>query len=123
MCSVGSLNGIGRLFHINNHGYPDSIASSDTNCSCSVETTDCDSKINVYFIHFKISDGDGLCIGSQKIYVHEYGKQQVLSCNDNTNYTITLRMTSESNYLTVTLDNKEEINGGMLWLGFEGRYF
>lgn len=123
MCSFESVADTGRLLHIYNRGYPQSILSSDKICSCSVETRKCGSKINVYLIHFQLDDGGKLCTGKQQVHVYDNGSTHILTCFNNTYYSIEKKMTSAANYLTITLEHEGQINEGYIWIAFEGRHY
>ena len=120
MCGSVSATSTGQPLYIENFAYPsNAIHSSDTSCSCSVEANSCFARINVYFVHFQLSEVGG-CRGSQKIMLNDDGTVHDYTCSNNTGYEITSILTSSSNYLTVTLDNPDGVAGGYFWMAFEG---
>ena len=121
MSASSSLTATGSLLYIQNQGYPNKISASDTSGSCSVEAKDCSSKIKVYLVHLKLGDGGGSCTDTQQLQIDDGGTVQTLTCSDNTNFEITLQLSSSTNYLTVALGNSCGVNDGYFWLGFEGR--
>lgn len=123
MCALGTFADTGKLLHLYNRGYPESILSSDKYCSCSVETTKCGSKINVYLIHFQLYEGGELCTGQQQVHIDDNGRTHILTCYNNTYYSLKKKLTSVTNYLTITLENESQINGGYIWIAFEGRRY
>ena len=123
MSASSSLTATGSLLYIQNQGYPNTISASDTSGSCSVEVQDCSSQIKVYLVHFQLRDGGGSCTGTQQLQIGDDGTVQTLTCSDNTDFEITLQLTSTTNYITVTLGNSGGVNDGYFWLGFEGRDF
>ena len=123
MSASNSLAATGHLY-IQNQGYPDKISASDTSGSCSVEVQDCSSQIKVYLVHFQLGGVGGSCTtGKQQLQINDNGTVQTLTCSDNTDFEITLLLTSTTNYITVTLGNSYGVNDGYFWLGFEGRVF
>ena len=123
MCTTVSTTNTGLPLYLYHRDFPAApIRSADTNCSCSVETASCTSQINVYFVHFELADEGGLCRGTQKIEITDNETEQTFSCSENTYYSITLKMTSSGNYLTISLDNSAATNDGYFWIGFEGRH-
>ena len=121
MCSASTLTKTGSLLYIKNQDYPSAIRAADTSCSCSVEVGDCSSRIKVYLVHFQLGDGGGSCTGTQQLQIDDDGTVNTLTCSDNTDYEITLKLTSSSNYITVTQGNSGGVNYyGYFWLGFEG---
>ena len=123
MCDNFSQTNTGAATYIWNQGYPTKIRSTDTSCDCSVETTTCGEQIKVYFVHFELDDGGGACTDTQKIQIDDDGTEHTFTCSQNTGYIITLKMTSTTNYITVTLDNAAGTNDGYFWLGFEGTIY
>ena len=121
MSASSSLTATGSILYIQNQGYPNKISASDTSGSCSVEVQDCSSQIRVFLVHFQLGDGGGSCTGTQQLQIDDDGTVQTLTCSDNTDFEITLQLTSTTNYLTVTLGNSGGVNDGYFWLGFEGR--
>lgn len=124
MCSSESvvMADTGRILYIYNREYPERILSSDTNCSCSIETMKCGSRINLYFIHFDLDGSEELCTGRKQVHIHDSGSTHILTCYNNSYYTIKKQMTSTNNYLDITLENESKINGGYVWIAFEGTY-
>ena len=122
MCSSATESSTGSPLYLYNTDYPNPIRSTETSCSCSVETSSCTSRINVYLVHFELDDGNGACTDTQTLEINDEGGNQTLTCSDNTDYTITLQKTSTINYVTVTLDNSAGTNAGYAWIGFEGIY-
>ena len=118
-----SLTATGSLLYIQNDGYPNNISASDTGGSCSVEVQDCSSQIKVYLVHFQLGDGKGSCTGTQQLQIDDEGTVQTLTCSNNTDFEITLLLTSTTNYITVKLINSGGVNDGKFWLGFKGRVF
>ena len=123
MCSPSTLTTTGSLLYIKNRDYPSAIRAADTSCSCSVEVSSCSSQIKLYLVHFQLGDGGGSCSGTQQVQIDDDGTVQTLTCSDNTDYEITLKLTSNSNYITVTQGNAGGVNDGYFWLGFEGIQF
>ena len=123
MSASSSLTATGSLLYIQNEGYPNKISASDTSGSCSVEVQDCSSRIKVYLVHFQLGDGSGSCTGTQRLQIDDDGTAQTLTCSDNTDFEITLQLTSTTNYITFTLGNSGGVNDGYFWLGFEGMFF
>ena len=121
MSASSSLTATGSLLYIQNQGYPNKISASDTSGNCSVEVQGCSSKIKVYLVHVQLGDGGGSCTGTQQLQIDDDGTVQTLTCSDNTDFEITLLLTSSTNYLTATLENSGGVNDGYFWLGFEGR--
>ena len=122
MCESGSLTATGAPLYTWNIDYPAGfIRPLSTSCSCSVEASSCNSHITVYFVHFELGGGSGLCTGNQNMQIDEKGSIQTYTCSQNTNFGIITTMTSSSNYITVTLNNTSGINDGKFWLGFAGR--
>ena len=122
MCSTTSVADIGIPLYLYNKDYPSSISSSDTQCSCSVETTDCGSQIDVYFVDFQLAGGDEMCTSaSQQLHIQENSNTMTLECFNDTGYSITKKLTSDSNYLTITLENQDKINKGHFWMAFKGK--
>ena len=118
--SSATLQETDKLLYIQNTDYPAGpIRAAESNASCSIETTSCSSHINVYFVHFELSDGGGSCRDTQYLQV---GDEDIYTCSDNTNYTINLKLTSISNSIKLTLNNPDGINGGKFWIGFEGMF-
>ena len=122
MCSDISATNTGLPVYLYNQGYPSKIRAADTNCSCSVETANCTSQVNVYFVHFQLADGNGSCTGTQTIKIASNETERTFTCSVNTYYTITLKMISSTNYLTVLLDNSRGSGDGYFWIGFEGMH-
>ena len=121
MCDSGSYTSTGESLYLQNFNYPDNqIRSSDTRCTCSVEARSCSSQIKVYFVHFQLYGGEG-CPEKQKIVINDDGNVHEYTCSNNTGYEITSIFTSSSNYLTVTLDNPDNVAGGYFWIAFEGK--
>ena len=50
------------------------------------------------------------------------GTESTFTCSDNTGYSITKKLTSSGNYLTVSLENTAGVNAGYLFTGYEGRF-
>ena len=122
MCDGGSMTATGTPLYTWNIDYPAGlIRDTSTSCSCSIEASSCNSQINVYFVHFELGDGGGLCNGKQNIEIGDKGSNHTYTCSQNSNFEITTMMTSSSNYITVTLDNAAGISDGKFWLGFAGR--
>ena len=121
LCASTAATETGSLLYLKNQDYPSAIRPSETSCACSVETTDCAAQINVHFIHFGLSDG-GICTDNQKIQIDDDGSVQTYTCSQNTNYSITLIMTTTTNFITITLDNSAGTNNGAFWIGLEGRH-
>ena len=113
---------IGSTIYLQNSGYPSPISSSETNRSCSVETTSCSSQITILSVHFQLDDGSGTCTGNQKFHLDD-GKGNIVTytCDDNTLYSISTLITVDSNYLKISLDNPDGVNDGYLWLGIKGK--
>ena len=122
MCSVVSQTVKGVPVYLQNHNYPDPMRSVDRRCSCSVQTSISTSKIRVYFVHFQLTDGGGLCSGKQSLTLNDNGRNFTWTCADNTYYTITELMESDTNYIAITLDNPEGQDDGYVWIGFEGKH-
>ena len=122
MCTTLSETTTGLPLYLYNKDYPSHIRPTDTSCSCSVETARCASQVNVYFVHFELADGRRSCTGTQKIKITDNETDQTFTCSENTYNTITLKMTSSSNYLTISLDNSAGTADGYFWIGFEGRH-
>ena len=120
MCASGSAPTTGNLLYLKNDAYPASIRAAETSCTCSVETTSCTSNINVYFLHFELDDG-GSCTDTQKIIINDNGTENTFTCSDNTGFTINKTLTSSGNYLTVSLENTDEVIAGYIFTGYEGR--
>ena len=121
MCEAGSGASTGNLLYLKNNDYHRHIRATETNCTCSVETTSCTSNINVYFVHFELDDGGGACTDTQKIIVNDNGTEITFTCSDNTYYSITKKLTSSGNYLTVSLENTDGVAAGYVFTGYEGR--
>ena len=121
MCDSGSLTETGYPLYILNNDYPSPIRHTSTSCSCSIEASSCNSQINVYFVHFELGDGGDTCTANQTIQIDDKGSIQTYTCLQNTDYEIKTKMTSTSNYITVSLNNAAGIQDGKFWLGFEGR--
>ena len=122
MCESGSGTSTGNLLYLKNTDYPVNIRTNETSCTCSVETTSCTSNINVYFVHFQLDDGSGSCTDTQKIIINDNGTDSTFTCSDNTYYSITQKLTSSGNYLTVSLENTAGVKAGYLFTGYEGRF-
>ena len=122
VCASGSETTTGDLLYLKNLGYPSKIRNVDTNCTCSVETTSCTSNINVYFVHFELNAGIESCTDAQKITISDNGTESIFTCSDNTGYNITRKVTSSSNYLTVSLENTAVVEAGYFFTGYEGRF-
>lgn len=120
MCTVGSNTRTGSLLYIKNRDYPSVIRSTDTGCSCSIEAASCSSQIKVYLVHFQLRDGGQSCTGTQQVEIDDNGNIQRLTCSNNTDYEITMKMTSTSNYMNATLMNSGGTADGYFWIGFEG---
>lgn len=120
MCTVSSNSSIGSLLYIMNRDYPSPVRSTDTSCSCSIEAANCSSRINVHLVHFQLEDGGGSCTGTQQFQIDDNGNIQPLTCFNNTDYTISLKMTSDSNYMNVTFMNPGGSSESYFWIGFEG---
>ena len=120
MCTSGSGTATGNLLYLKNNDYPANIRAEETNCTCSIETTSCTSNINVYFVHFELDD-DGSCTDTQKIIINDNGTDSTFTCSDNTYYSITKKLTSSGNYLTVSLENTDGVAAGYVFTGYEGR--
>ena len=123
ICDSAALIDTGSVLYLINSGYPSSVRSTDTYCSCSVETTSCSSKINVFFVHVQLADGDGSCTGNQKIEIDDKETINTFTCNNNTGYSITHTLTSSSNFLKVALNNLAGTDDGHFWIGFEGMFY
>ena len=121
ICASGSWTSTGGLLYLKNIDYPRRMRDLQTNCTCSVETTSCTSNINVYFIHFELDD-DGSCTDTQKIIINDNGAERTFTCSDNTYYSITKKLTSSGNYLTVSLENTDGVGAGYLFTGYEGMF-
>lgn len=119
MCTSSTLTSTGSLLYIKNQDYPNAIRAADKNCSCSVEVGDCSSRIKIYLVHFQLGDGGGTCTGTQQLQIDDEGTATTLTCSANTDFEITLKLTSSSNYITVTQANPGGVNDGYFWLGFE----
>ena len=122
MCASGSATSTGNLLYLKNKDYPSNIRASETSCTCSVETMNCTSNINVYFIHFELDYGSGSCTHTQKITINDGGTDYTFTCSDNTDFSITKRLTSSGNYLRVLLENTAGVNAGYVLTGYEGRF-
>ena len=122
ICDSGSGTSTGSLLYLKNNAYPASLRATETSCTCSVQTTSCTSNINVYFVHFQLDDGSGLCTDSQKIIINDKGTEITFTCADNIGYSITKKLTSLGNYLTVSLENTAGMNAGYFFIGYEGRF-
>ena len=120
ICASGSGTSTGSLLYLTNIDYPAKIRDTETNCTCSVETTSCTSNINVYFVHFQLDDGSGSCTDSQKIIINDNGTESIFTCSDNTGFSIIQKLTSLGNYLTVSLENTEVVRAGYFFTGYEG---
>ena len=122
ICALGSGTTTGKLLYLKNNDYPMYIRATETSCTCSVETTSCTSNINVFFVHFQLDDAGGACTDSQKIMINDNGTERTFTCSDNTYYSITKKLTSSGNYLTVSLENTDWVEAGYLFTGYEGRF-
>ena len=122
MCAAGSGTSTGNLLYLKNQAYPSNIIASETSCTCSVQTTSCTSNINVYFIHFELDYGSGSCTHTQKITINDGGTDYTFTCSDNTDFSITKRLTSSGNYITVSLENTAGVDAGYVLTGYEGRF-
>ena len=122
MCASDPGTSTGNLLYLTNKAYPASILATETSCTCSVETTSCTSNINVYFVHFQLDDGLGSCTDTQKIIINDNGTESTFTCSDNTGFSITKKLTSSGNYLTVSLENTDGVEAGYLFTGYEGRF-
>ena len=117
-----SLTATGAPLYTWNNDYPAGpIRATSTSCSCSVEVSSCNSQIKVYFVHFELSDGGGSCSNNQNIKIDDKGTIHTYTCSENNNYEIITKITSSSNYITMTLDNAMGITDGKFWVGFEGK--
>ena len=123
LCDSVSPSENGSALYLTNKDYPAIIRSTETNCSCSVETRSCSSQINVYFVHVQLDDGGGSCTGNQKIEIDDQGVVHTFTCYNNTGYSITQSLTSSSNYLKIALDNQAGTEDGHFWIGFEGMLY
>lgn len=119
MCDYSSLETIGEPLYIANLDYPGAVRSINTQCSCSVETSSCTAKINVYFVHFQLQDGGNSCIGNQTLEINDNGNTASFNCFSNTNYNISRIMTTSTNYLTASFLNPFGVSDGHMWIGFE----
>ena len=123
MCTSTSQSSIGSPLYLFNKEYPTvKIKPADTNCNCSVETRSCTSKVSAYFIHFELAHGGYSCTDTQKIILSDDRIEHTFSCSQNTNYNITLQLTSSKNYMVVLLENTAETQDGTFWIGFEGKH-
>ena len=122
ICHSGFWTSTGGLLYLKNIDYPVEIRASETSCTCSIETTSCTSNINVYFVHVELDYGLGSCTDSQKIIINDKGTEITFTCSGNTGYSITKKLTSSGNYLTVTLENTAGMYAGYLFTGYEGRF-
>ena len=120
LCESVSVSENGSALYLTNKYYPSTIGSTETSCSCSVETRSCSSKISVDFVHFQLTDVGGSCTGNQKIEIDDKGAVHTFTCYNNTGYSITQILTSSSNYLKIALDNQSGTKDGHFWIGFEG---
>lgn len=120
---LASRQETGNLLYLQNTDYPTGpIRAAETTASCSVETMSCSSQVNVYFVHFELSDGGGLCTDTQNLQVDDKVGFHTYTCSDNTDYTMNLKLTSSSNYLILTLNNPDGVNDGKFKIGFEGMF-
>ena len=119
-CPRGKALVTGSISYLKNEDYPSAIRAASRSCSCSVEVHDCSSRIKVYLVHVQLGDGGGSCTGTQQLQINDDGTVTTFTCSDNTDFEITLKLTSSSNYITVTQRNSGGVNDGYLWLGFEG---
>ena len=113
MCASESGTSTGNLLYLKNNDYPINIRASETSCTCSVETTNCTSNINVYFVHVTLT-------GTQKIIINDNGTESTFTSSNNTDVSITKMLTSLGNYITVSLENTAEANAGYIFTGYEG---
>ena len=118
----GSWTSTGNLFYLKNQDYPSTIKASEASCTCSVEATSCTSNINVYFVHFELDDGSGSCTDTQKFILNDNGIESTFTCSNNTYYSITKKLTSSGNYLTVSLENLAKVYAGYFFTGYEGMF-
>ena len=121
MCDVVSETVKGVPAYIQNYNYPDPIRQIDRMCTCSARTSVSTSKIRVFFVHVQLADGYGVCAGKQSLTISDNGRNFTWTCADNTYYAITEVMESQSDYISVTLENPEGRDDGYVWLGFEGK--
>lgn len=117
--SSATLQETGKLVYLRNTDYPSPIRASPISISCSVETTVCTSQVSVYFVHFELSDGGGSCTDTQILKIDDDGAVERYTCSHNTDYTINQKLTSTSNYLTITINNPNGISDGKFWLGLK----
>ena len=122
-CDATQATETGSAFYLHNSDYPATIRSSETNCACSVESTNCSSQITIWSVHFQLTDGSNTCTGRQKLHIDD-GKGNVVTytCDDNGLFAISILHTVNSNYLKITLDNPDGTSDGYLWLGIAGKF-
>lgn len=120
MCDEVTEKVTRKSLYIKNREYPNAVIPPERSCSCSVETESCSSQIRVYFIHFQLGDGGESCKGKQKIEIDDNENIRTFTCANNSAYEITLKMTSSSNYMTISFVNPDSVQDGYVWIGFEG---
>ena len=123
LCGSVSLSETGSALYLANMDYPSTVRATVKNCSCSVETTSCSSKINVYFVHVQLANVNGSCTGNQKIEIDDKKTINKFTCNNNTGFSITQVLTSSSNFLKVAFNNQAGTANGQFWIGFEGMFY
>lgn len=115
-----SITETGKLLYVQNTDYPATIRSTETSSTCSVETRSCSLTLNVYFVHFELADGGGLCNDTQHVFIEDRDINRTYTCSNNTDYAINRAFTSSSNYLKIEFKNLAGVNDGYFWIAFEG---
>ena len=111
-----SLNTIDSRVLLWNYGYPTTMLTGSSSCTCSVEAS-CDSNVKLTAIDLRL--GTSTTCG-QSISIVDDASTHVIDCSNNNDYLPTVLFTSISHFIQIE-DNLGE-DGGYYFILLEGTF-
>lgn len=93
------------------------ISPTTTTVECSVESSECDGRINIIAKDLRLYSRGGQCFQNISINETETGILHTFNCNDNTNFIQNLDFfKSQTNHIILTFTNSHQQPGGYFWI-------
>lgn len=93
------------------------ISPLTTNIECSVESSECDGRINIIAKDLRLHSTGGQCFQNITINETEIGVINTFNCDDNTNFIQNLDFfKSQTNHIILTFTNSHLQPGGYFWI-------